>query len=95
MSDPTPPPDRTGEEIARRLDEIGNVYLEKLQAGEKPDRQVIVSAHPEIADLLAQIVSGPIGLSSERLTIRSPPRLRPGVRPNVRLKASRNALVES
>jgi hypothetical protein len=41
------PPD-----VERRVEEIADEYLDRLQAGEAPDRGAVVAAHPDLADLL-------------------------------------------
>lgn len=36
----------------RRVEEVAERYLDDLLAGESPDREGIVAAHPEIGDVL-------------------------------------------
>ena len=39
-------------ERQRQVEELADEYLEHLLAGETPDRQAFLAAHPELADLL-------------------------------------------
>src|SRR5262245_28107618 len=41
------------DDVELRAEDIAEEYLEHLQAGGKPDRAAWLSAHPEIADVLA------------------------------------------
>src|SRR4051794_3151698 len=45
-------------EREERLGEIIAAYLEAVEAGQDPDRQVILAAHPELVDELAEFFAG-------------------------------------
>jgi hypothetical protein len=58
MSEPQPPeqPNRPGPEPLaerqRQVEALADEYLERLLAGGPPDRQAVLAAHPDLADLL-------------------------------------------
>jgi hypothetical protein len=60
MNSDLEPPEGTPDNAARplpgdeehRVEEIGDRYLDQLQAGEAPDHSAVVAAHPELAGLL-------------------------------------------
>ena len=52
MTEPEPKRDLADSEAEFLVDAIGEQYLDRLQAGESPDREAFVSAVTEIADLL-------------------------------------------
>jgi hypothetical protein len=39
-------------DVERRVEELAEEYLDRLQAGERPDRQALLEAHPELAAVL-------------------------------------------
>ena len=41
-------------DLERRVEEIGERFLQKLHKGETPDPKAVIAAHPDIADLLEQ-----------------------------------------
>ena len=62
------------DDLLRRIEEIAEQYLERLQAGENPDRGAVLEAHPDIADLLEARLILAEALHSSRLD-GMPPRL--------------------
>jgi hypothetical protein len=52
MSEPQPQAPGSQAERQRRAEALADEYLERLLAGETPDRQDFLAAHPELADLL-------------------------------------------
>ena len=54
MTEREPTGDPSEVDVERRLDEIAEQFLDRLQAGETPDKATFLAAHPEIAALLEE-----------------------------------------
>ncbi len=57
-------PNQTGDHNDRRFEAIVAAYLEALDRGEPVDREALLTAHPELADRLAEFLDGQAELTA-------------------------------